>query len=67
MKSKLKGMLKSKTMWFSAFVMAFGALADNSSMLQSLLSPQNYSLAVLIIGMISAVLRFITTQPLDEK
>jgi hypothetical protein len=54
-------------MWFSAVVMAFGALADNSSMLQNLLTPQQYSLAVLIIGMISAVLRFVTTQPLEDK
>ena len=58
---------KSKTMWFSLAFVVFGALFDNFSYVQNLIDPQYYGLCLIGIGVIVAVLRFVTTQPLDEK
>jgi len=58
---------KSKTMWFSLALVVFGALFDNFSYVQNLIDPQYYGLCLIGIGVIVAVLRFVTTQPLDEK
>ena len=58
---------KSKTMWFSLALVIFGALFDNFSYVQNLIDPQYYGLCLIGIGVIVAVLRFVTTQPLDEK
>jgi hypothetical protein len=64
---KLKGMLKSKTMWFSGLLMVFGAISDNSDKLQGLLDAHTYNIIMLIVGVAVAALRFVTTQPLDNK
>jgi hypothetical protein len=58
-------MRKSKTMWFSLALVIFGALADNFSYVQNLIDPKYYGASFIAIGIIVAVLRFITTQPLD--
>jgi len=60
-------MVKSRTMWFSFALVIFGALFDNFSYVQDLIDPRYYGVCLVIIGIIVAVLRFITTQPLDEK
>jgi len=60
-------MIKSKTMWFSFALVIFGALFDNFSYVQDLIDPRYYGVCLITIGIIVAVLRFITTQPLDEK
>ena len=60
-------MIKSKTMWFSLALVIFGALFDNFSYVQNLIDPRYYGFGYIVIGVIVAVLRFITTQPLDEK
>ena len=55
---------KSKTMWFSLALVIFGALFDNFSYLQSVISERYYGLLLVAIGIVVAVLRFITTGPI---
>ena len=63
----MKGMWRSRTMWWSFLLVIFGALADNSSYLENLLDPKVYSVTVITIGVITAILRLITTKPLDNR
>ena len=60
-------MIRSKTMWFSLALVVFGALFDNFSYVQNLIDPRYYGFGYIVIGVIVAVLRFITTQPLEDK
>lgn len=60
-------MYKSKTMWFSLALVIVGAVYDNFSYLQDVISPKYYGIILVSIGIICAVLRFYTSQPLDEK
>ena len=55
---------KSKTMWFSLALVVLGALMDNFSYLQSIIDPQYYGVILVAIGIIVAILRFITTEPI---
>ena len=56
---------KSKTMWFSLALVVFGALFDNFSYLQNIIDPQYYGILLMAIGIIVAILRFITTKPIE--
>ena len=60
-------MIRSKTMWFSFALVVFGALFDNFSYVQNLIDPRYYGFGYIVIGIIVAILRFITTQPLENK
>jgi len=60
-------MIKSRTMWFSFALVVFGALFDNFSYVQDIIDPQYYGVCLITIGIITAVLRFLTTQPLGKK
>jgi hypothetical protein len=60
-------MIKSRTIWFSFALVVFGALFDNLPTLQAFLDPKFYSYSLVVIGVCVAVLRFLTTQPLDKK
>lgn len=64
---KLKGMLRSRTMMFSALLFLLGAISDNSSYIQDLLDPKVYSVSMFVIGIIIAYLRVTTTKPLEDK
>jgi hypothetical protein len=55
----------SKTMWFSLLLVIFGALFDNWSVLQGMIDPRFYSFSLVIIGLITAILRFFTTKPIE--
>ena len=59
--------MKSRTMWFSFALVVFGALFDNFSYLQSVIDERYYGILLVAIGVIVAILRFVTTQPLEEK
>ena len=59
----MKRMAHSKTMWFSLLLVVFGALLDNFSYLQSVIDQKYYGILLVSIGIIVAVLRFITTGP----
>ena len=56
-------MHRSKTMWFSFALVVFGALFDNFSYLQSVINEKYYGILLVGIGVIVAILRFITTGP----
>ena len=60
-------MLRSKTMWFSFALVVLGALYDNFSYIENLIDPRLYGVLLVCIGIIVAVLRFVTTMPLDER
>jgi hypothetical protein len=58
---------KSKTMWFAFALVIFGALFDLFPTLHEILDPRFYSISLVVIGIVVAILRFVTTQPLDNK
>jgi len=59
----MKRMRQSKTMWFSLALVVFGALADNFSYVQNIIDPKYYGVCFIAIGIIVAILRFMTTGP----
>jgi len=59
--------MKSRTLWFSFLLVIFGALMDNFSYLQSIIDERYYGISFVAIGLITAALRFITTQGLSDK
>ena len=58
-------MIKSRTMWFSFALVVFGALLDNFSYIQNLIDPKYYGFGYIVIGIIVATLRFVTTKPIE--
>ena len=67
MRRKARGAMHSKTMWFSLALVILGVVYDNFSYLEQLINPRLYGIFLIFIGIVVAVLRFVTTQPLDEK
>jgi hypothetical protein len=65
--SKLRGIARSRTMWFSGLLFLLGAISDNSSYLQELIDPKVYSVSMFIIGIVISYLRATTTKPLEDK
>jgi Na+-translocating ferredoxin:NAD+ oxidoreductase RnfA subunit len=58
-----KALLKSKTLWFSVILAVLGAIE-----MQAQIIPEEYrGVALIMIAMVTAVLRFMTTQPVSEK
>jgi len=57
--------MKSRTMWFSFLLVVFGALFDNFSYLQSVISERYYGILLVVSGVIVAILRFLTTGPVE--
>ena len=62
----MKRMSRSKTLWFSLALVVFGALMDNLTYLQTVVDPKYYGGIMIFVGIIVAVLRFVTSQPLDK-
>jgi hypothetical protein len=60
-------MRKSKTMWFALALVVLGFVAENFNYVQDIIDPKYYGISYMAIGIIVAILRFITTQPLSEK
>ena len=56
---------RSKTIWFNAAVVVFGALAANQEQLRPLLSAQTYSVLGMVVGLVNTMLRLVTTQPIQ--
>jgi len=63
----LRKALKSKTIWFSIILAIFGVLEASTQYLQDMIDPKFFGFVVIVIGMITAILRVVTTLPLDEK
>ena len=60
-------MRKSKTMWFALLLVVLGFVADNFNYVQSVIDPKYYGVSYIAIGVIVAVLRFVTTTSLKDK
>ena len=54
----------SKTIWFSAALVILGAIIDNFSSIQGVLPENWYGISYIIIGVIVAILRFVTSKPI---
>ena len=63
----LKGAVKSKTIWASVIVGAIGAAISNFDLLRPVLSEEVYGMTLMGLSVLFAVLRVVTTTPLDEK
>jgi hypothetical protein len=59
----MKRMTHSKTMWFSLALVVFGALEAGFPYLQNIIDQRYYGIILVSIGVITAVLRFLTTGP----
>lgn len=67
MRRRVRGVMHSKTMWLALAVAALGAAYENFNYVQELIDPRVYGVLLMIIGVAVAVLRVLTTLPLDEK
>ena len=63
----MKKLTKSRTMWFAFLLAVLGAALEMFPYLQSFLDPRFYGIAFFIIGIVVAVLRFLTVQPMSDK
>jgi hypothetical protein len=63
----MKHILKSKTMMFALALAVFGVLEMNLNLFASSLTPQLFGAFSIAISLIVAVLRVLTTLPLDKK
>ena len=59
--------LKSKTLWFSLVLAVLGTLQAEWGIVDDYLSPRAAGLGALAIAILVAVLRVLTTKPLEEK
>jgi uncharacterized membrane protein (DUF485 family) len=59
--------MHSKTMWFSLALVVLGVVYDNFSYVENIINPRLYGVLLISIGIIVAVLRFVTTLPLEDK
>lgn len=54
-------------MWFAFLLAILGAALEFFPYLQSFLDPKFYGISFFIIGIVVAVLRFLTVQPMGDK
>jgi hypothetical protein len=54
-------------MWFSLALVVLGVVYDNFSYVENIINPRLYGVLLISIGIVVAVLRFITTMPLEDK
>jgi hypothetical protein len=54
-------------MWFALALVILGALMDNLSYVQHLIAPEYYGIVVITIGVIVAILRFISTEAIGRE
>lgn len=59
--------LKSRTMLFAVALAVLGVVQASMDVFTPYLSPQAMGLVTLVIGLIVAILRVLTTLPLNEK
>lgn len=67
MRRRARGAMRSKTMWFSLALVILGVVYDNFSYVSNLIDPRLYGVLLILIGITVAVLRFVTTQSLDDR
>lgn len=66
MNKTIKGVAKSKTMYLAVALSVLGTMLENFPELKVFLG-ENYDLAFVVLSMVVAKLRFLTTKPLNEK
>lgn len=54
-------------MWFSLAVTVLGVIFDNFSYIQNIIDERYYGSILIFIGIIMAILRFYTNQPLEDR
>lgn len=59
--------LKSKTILFAILLSVLGTLQQSQELVTKLVGPENTGYVVIVIAIIVAILRIVTTQPLSEK
>ena len=59
--------IRSKTMWFSLLLAVFGAIQATMGAFHRVLTPEVYGLLTMGIGVIVAILRYVTTTSLKDK
>jgi hypothetical protein len=67
MKAKLRGALKSKTIWFNAIAAGFAAMESTFSLLQPIVSGNVFIYITVVVTVGNAILRTITSQSLADK
>ena len=67
MRRKARGAMHSRTMWFSLALVVLGVIYDNFSYVQNIIDPRLYGILLIAIGIVVAILRFITTSSLDDR
>lgn len=67
MRRRSRSVMRSKTMWFSFALVILGVVYENFSYVQNIIDPRLYGIFLIIIGIIVAILRFITVMPLEDK
>ena len=60
----MKRMTHSKTMWFSLALVIFGAIEAGFPYLETIIDAKYYGILLVTIGVIVAILRFITSGPI---
>ena len=66
-KAKIKGCFKSRTQIAAFLIAIIGAVEVALPQMREALSPAAFGWFTLIVGVVMAWLRWITTKPLDEK
>lgn len=67
MSRRMRGAMHSKTMWLAIALAVLGAAYENFSYVQNIIDPRWYGVLLIVIGGVVAVLRVLTTLPLDDK
>lgn len=58
---------RSKTMWFALLLVVLGIVYDNFSYVQNIIDPRFYGVTYIAIGIVVAVLRFLTVRPIGDR
>ena len=59
--------LKSKTLWFAILIAIGGILEQSQAVVSQIVGPANTGWVMLVISVGVAILRIITTQPINQK
>ena len=59
--------LKSKTLWFALLIAVGGIMEQSQAVVTQIVGPANTGWVMLVISVGVAILRIITTQPINQK
>ena len=67
MRKAVRAAAKSRTIWFAFALAMFGVVESQVAVFQRYVGEEHFGLFTLGVSLVVAWLRFITTQPIDEK